>query len=64
MEAFDFYNGKYVLTCRNKCNFKYYFLEICIVNRAEISCVINVFKNCLLKIQNMPWKGVSVHVLP
>ena len=36
MEAFDFYHGKYTLTCRKKCNFKYCFLEICIVKRAEI----------------------------
>ena len=38
MKTFDFYHGKYTLTGRNKCNFKYYFLKISIVKRAEILC--------------------------
>ena len=38
MQAFDFYHGKYILMCRNKCNFKYDILEIRTVKRAEILC--------------------------
>ena len=34
----DFHHGKCTLTCRNKCNFTYYFLELCIVKRAEMLC--------------------------
>ena len=33
------YGGVWLLSrkmCRNKCNFKYYFLEICVVEQPEI----------------------------
>ena len=43
MEAFGFYHGKCTVSCRNKCNFKYYFLEICVEKRAEILCAITAF---------------------
>ena len=36
MQALGFYHGKCTVSCRKKCNFKYYFLEICVVKRAEM----------------------------